>query len=111
MVTANTDPSTSESLQIARKTDPEGSRTIAVVTKLDLIDRGTLQDTADLLCGKKIPVKLGIIGVINRSQQDLNEKKSMNDSLKSERKFLMTHYPDIHKNTVIKYWQIHCRTF
>lgn len=97
VVTANTDPSTCESLQIARKTDPEGIRTIAVVTKLDLIDKGTLQDTADLLCGHKIPVKLGIIGVVNRSQKDINDKKSMKDTLKSEREFLKTHYPDIYK--------------
>jgi len=41
--------------------DPEGIRTIAAVTKLDLIDKGTIQDTTDLLCGLKIPVKLGII--------------------------------------------------
>lgn len=97
VVTANTDPSTSESLQIARKMDPDGLRTIAVVTKLDLIDEGTLQDTTEFLCGEKIPVKLGIIGVVNRSQKDINDKKSMEDTLKSERQFLKTHYPSIYK--------------
>lgn len=97
VVTANTDPTTSESLQIARKTDPNGERTIAVVTKLDLIDRGTLQDTNDFLCGHKIPVKLGIIGVVNRSQEDLNENKSMKETLKSERLFLKKNYPNIYQ--------------
>lgn len=97
VVTANTDPSTSESLQIARKMDPQGLRTIAVVTKLDLIDKGTLQDTTEFLCGEKIPVKLGIIGVVNRSQKDINDNKSMEDTLKSEREFLKTHYPNIYK--------------
>ncbi|CAI6349193.1 unnamed protein product [Macrosiphum euphorbiae] len=96
VVTANTDPSTSESLQIAKKLDPDGIRTIAVVTKLDLIDEGTLQDTKDLLCGQRIPVKLGIIGVVNRSQKDIVENKSMDATLTSETEFLKTNYPDIY---------------
>jgi len=96
VVTANTDPSTSESLQIAKKLDPDGIRTIAVVTKLDLIDEGTQQDTKDLLCGHKIPVKLGIIGVVNRSQKNIVENKSMDATLASETEFLKTNYPDIH---------------
>ncbi|XP_060867588.1 dynamin-1-like protein [Metopolophium dirhodum] len=95
VVTANTDPSTSESLQIAKKMDPDGIRTIAVVTKLDLIDEGTLQDTKDFLCGRRIPVKLGIIGVVNRSQKDIVENKSMDAALSAETEFLKTNYPDI----------------
>lgn len=95
VVTANTDPSTSESLKIARNMDPKGMRTIAVVTKLDLIDKGTINDTIELLCGYKIPVKLGIIGVVNRSQKDINDKKSMKDTLLSEKNFLKEHYPNI----------------
>lgn len=97
VVTANTDPSTSESLKIARKIDPEGIRTVAVVTKLDLIDKGTIQDTVELLCGYKIPVKLGIVGVVNRSQKDIVDNKSMKDTLKSEKEFLRINYPDICK--------------
>ena len=48
------------SLQIAKSVDPDGRRTLAVVTKLDLMDAGT--DAIDVLCGRIIPVKLGIIG-------------------------------------------------
>lgn len=97
VVTANTDPSTSESLKIAKRIDPESARTVAVVTKLDLIDKGTARDTAELLCGLKIPVRLGIVGVVNRGQKDIDENKSMKDALRSEREFLKAHYPDIHK--------------
>ena len=50
-----------------------GRRTLAVITKLDLMDAGT--DAVDVLCGRVIPVKLGIIGVVNRSQADINNKK------------------------------------
>ena len=45
---------------MAKKVDPTGRRTLAVVTKLDLMDQGT--DAIDVLCGKIIPIKLGIIG-------------------------------------------------
>lgn len=41
-----------------------GRRTLAVVTKLDLMDAGT--DAMDVLMGRVIPVKLGLIGVVNR---------------------------------------------
>lgn len=41
-----------------------GRRTLAVVTKLDLMDAGT--DAMDVLLGRVIPVKLGIVGVVNR---------------------------------------------
>ena len=53
-----------------------GRRTLAVVTKLDLMDQGT--DAMDQLCGRVIPVKLGIIGVVNRSQADINSDKVSN---------------------------------
>ena len=44
-----------------------------MVTKLDLMDHGT--DAMDVLCGRVIPVKLGIIGVVNRSQADIKSNK------------------------------------
>lgn len=59
---ANTDMATSEALKMAKKVDPDGRRTLAVVTKLDLMDAGT--DAIDILCGRVIPVKLGNFGFI-----------------------------------------------
>ncbi|CAG0913982.1 unnamed protein product [Notodromas monacha] len=90
---ANTDMATSESLKIAREVDPEGRRTLAVFTKLDLMDAGT--DAIDILCGRVIPVKLGIIGVVNRSQQDIVDGKSIEDQLKDEAAFLQRKYPSL----------------
>lgn len=90
---ANTDFSTSEALKLARDADPDGRRTLAVITKLDLMDHGT--DAYDTLCGRVIPVKLGIVGVINRSQLDIKNKKPIEDSLKDEATFLQKHYPSI----------------
>ncbi|GLV42477.1 Dynamin related protein 1 [Carabus blaptoides fortunei] len=93
VVTANTDMATSESLKIAKDVDPDGRRTLAVVTKLDLMDAGT--DAIDILCGRVIPVKLGIIGVVNRSQQDIKNNKNIKDALKDEATFLQSKYPTL----------------
>ncbi|XP_014489057.1 PREDICTED: dynamin-1-like protein isoform X2 [Dinoponera quadriceps] len=93
VVTANTDMATSESLKLSKDVDPDGRRTLAVVTKLDLMDAGT--DAIDILCGRVIPVKLGIIGVVNRSQQDIINNKSIQEALKDEATFLQRKYPTL----------------
>ena len=90
---ANTDLATSESLKLAREVDSDGNRTLAVCTKLDLMDHGT--DAVDLLMGKVIPVKLGIIGVVNRSQQDILDQKTIEQALQDEQKFLRKTYPSL----------------
>lgn len=93
VVTANTDPATSESLHIAKSVDPNGHRTLAVVTKIDIMDKGT--NAFEFLCGEVIPVKLGIIGVVNRSQKDINQHKTIEQSLEAEKIFFKIMYPTI----------------
>ncbi|BHF73642.1 Dynamin-1-like protein [Sparganum proliferum] len=90
---ANIDMATSESLKLAKQVDPEGRRTLCVLTKLDLMDQGT--DAHDLLMNRVIPVKLGIIGVVNRSQADINSGKSIEDALTYEASFLQRRYPSL----------------
>lgn len=41
VIPANADMSTSQGLDLARKWDPDGSRTLGVITKIDIMDRGT----------------------------------------------------------------------
>ncbi|XP_077196020.1 dynamin-1-like protein isoform X3 [Paroedura picta] len=98
---ANTDMATSEALKIAREVDPDGRRTLAVITKLDLMDAGT--DAMDVLMGRVIPVKLGIIGVVNRSQLDINNKKIVADSIRDEYAFLQKKYPSLANRNGTKY--------
>uniref|UniRef100_A0A671TAI8 Dynamin-1-like protein n=1 Tax=Sinocyclocheilus anshuiensis TaxID=1608454 RepID=A0A671TAI8_9TELE len=90
---ANSDLATSDALKLAREVDPDGRRTLLVVSKLDLMDAGT--DALEVLLGRVIPVRLGIIGVVNRSQHDLNTQKSLDDSCKDEQVFLQRHYPSL----------------
>jgi dynamin 1-like protein len=57
------------------------------------MDAGT--DAIDVLCGRVIPVKLGIIGVVNRSQQDIINKKCIDESLRDELLYLQRKYPSL----------------
>ena len=96
---ANVDLANSDSLKLARSVDPQGRRTIGILTKLDLMDAGT--NALDVLTGRVYPLKLGFIGVVNRSQQDINGRKTMQDALDSEVEFFRNHpaYRNIsHKN-------------
>ncbi|KAK3928128.1 Dynamin-1-like protein [Frankliniella fusca] len=93
VIPANTDMAANDCLKMAKRVDPEGERTLAVVTKLDLMDRGT--NATDILTGLCIPVKLGIIGVVNRAQEDINKGKSVQDALRHEEHFLKEKYPDL----------------
>jgi dynamin 1-like protein len=98
---ANTDITTSEALKMARKVDPNGNRTLAVLTKLDIMDAGS--DATQLLQGEVIPVKKGIIGIINRSQKDINDEKSIEESLKYEADYLKEKYPHLAKRNGTPY--------
>lgn len=86
---ANVDLVNSESLKLAREIDPHGKRTIGVITKLDLMDQGT--NALDILSGKLYPLKLGFVGVVNRSQQDIQQNKSVEEALNSEEQFFAKH--------------------
>lgn len=86
---ANSDLANSDALQIARIADVDGSRTIGVITKLDIMDRGT--DAFNLLLGNVIPLRLGYVGVVNRSQEDIIANKSIRDALVSEENFFRSH--------------------
>lgn len=86
---ANVDLVNSESLKLARQVDPTGKRTVGVLSKLDLMDQGT--NALDILKGNVYPLKLGFIGVVNRSQQDIQDNKLLDDSLQSEQQFFANH--------------------
>ncbi|GKT99270.1 dynamin gtpase [Fusarium langsethiae] len=86
---ANVDIVNSEALKLARHVDPLGRRTIGVLTKVDLMDHGT--NALDILSGRVYPLKLGFIGVVNRSQQDIQGNKPMEDALQAETDFFKHH--------------------
>lgn len=86
---ANQDLANSDGLKLAREVDPEGIRTIGVLTKVDLMDEGT--DVVDILAGRVIPLRCGYVPVVNRSQKDIEHHKSIRSALNDERGFFENH--------------------
>ncbi|KAJ2419121.1 vacuolar protein sorting-associated protein 1, partial [Coemansia sp. RSA 2531] len=86
---ANTDLANSDGLKLARDVDPEGTRTIGVLTKVDLMDKGT--DVIDILAGRVIPLRIGYVPVVNRGQKDIENKRSIHSALDAERSFFENH--------------------
>ncbi|KAJ3344619.1 vacuolar protein sorting-associated protein 1 [Entophlyctis luteolus] len=86
---ANTDLANSDGLKMAREVDPEGLRTIGVLTKIDLMDQGT--DVVDILAGRVIGLRLGYVPVVNRGQRDIDNRKQISAALEAERNFFENH--------------------
>ncbi|KZT11586.1 uncharacterized protein LAESUDRAFT_642571 [Laetiporus sulphureus 93-53] len=86
---ANTDLANSDGLKLAREVDPEGQRTIGVLTKVDLMDQGT--DVVDILAGRIIPLRLGYVPVVNRGQRDIDSNKPISAALEYERQYFENH--------------------
>ena len=61
------DIATSDGLMLAKEIDTGGTRTLGVLKKFDIMDEGT--DARKVLLNEEIPLKLGYVGVKNRSNQ------------------------------------------
>jgi dynamin 1-like protein len=94
VIAANSDIATSDGLMLAKDIDVAGTRTLGVLTKLDIMDAGT--DAKKVLMNEEIPLKLGYVGVKNRSKQDLINKLSMAETQRKEREFFKSH--PVYKN-------------
>lgn len=90
---------TSQGLDLARKWDPDGSRTLGVITKIDIMDRGT--DAAAMITNREIPLKLGYVGIKNRSQEDINNKVRVGEALNKEDDYFRNH--PIYRNLDTKF--------
>ena len=82
---ANNDLANADSLKLARKVDPNGERTLGVLTKIDLMDEGT--NALEIIRGKVYPLKLGYVPVVCRSQKDIMEGRPIKEALKIEEIF------------------------
>ncbi|KAK9077163.1 hypothetical protein SSX86_005499 [Deinandra increscens subsp. villosa] len=90
---ANADLANSDALQIAGNADPDGKLPNYWCdnkgANLDIMDRGT--DARNFLLGKVIPLRLGYVGVVNRSQEDIMRNRTIKDALVAEEKFFRSH--------------------
>ncbi|KAG6667083.1 hypothetical protein I3843_01G071700 [Carya illinoinensis] len=85
---ANQDLATSDAIKISREVDPKGERTFGVLTKIDLMDKGT--DAVDILEGRSYKLRFPWIGVVNRSQADINKSVDMIAARRREREYFAT---------------------
>ncbi|KAI4328912.1 hypothetical protein L6164_021229 [Bauhinia variegata] len=82
---ANQDLATSDAIKISREVDPKGERTFGVLTKIDLMDKGT--NAIDILEGKQYKLNFPWIGVVNRSQADINKNVDMIAARRREQEY------------------------
>ncbi|MGH0184185.1 UNVERIFIED_CONTAM: hypothetical protein FKN15_014379 [Acipenser sinensis] len=87
VIPCNTDIATAEALQMAREVDPSGERTLAVLTKPDLIDKGAEEQVNKLLRNELVFLQKGYLIVRCRGQQDIDDKMSLSEALKQEIEF------------------------
>ncbi|KAL6557330.1 Phragmoplastin drp1e [Orobanche minor] len=85
---ANQDIATSDAIKLAREVDPSGERTFGVLTKLDLMDKGT--NALDVLDGRAYRLQHPWVGVVNRSQADINKNVDMIAARRREREYFAT---------------------
>jgi vacuolar protein sorting-associated protein 1 len=74
---------------MAREVDPKGIRTIGVITKIDIMDKGT--SAKRMIEGKDVALRLGFIGIKNRSQQDIIDRVPVKVAQEKESLYFSTH--------------------
>ncbi|NWV33960.1 MX protein, partial [Grantiella picta] len=91
VVPCNVDIATTEALKMAQEVDPSGERTLGILTKPDLVDRGTEESIINILQNRVIPLKKGYMIVKCRGQQDIHNKMSLAAAIQLEKKFFESH--------------------
>ena len=84
VLAANVDIATTEILDMAAEVDSSGQRTLGILTKPDLVDKGAEQDITDLVRGRKKKLKLGYCVVRNRGKKERNLSSAERDRVESE---------------------------
>uniref|UniRef100_A0A8C9YP13 Dynamin-2 n=1 Tax=Sander lucioperca TaxID=283035 RepID=A0A8C9YP13_SANLU len=82
---ANSDLANSDALKIAKEVDPQGE----LIKKCDSCKSRSVSVCIVNVCGTL--VYPGYIGVVNRSQKDIDGRKDINAAMAAERKFFLSH--------------------
>ncbi|NXH12972.1 MX protein, partial [Bucco capensis] len=91
VVPCNVDIATTEALKMAQEVDPSGERTLGILTKPDLVDRGTEESIINIMRNMVIPLKKGYMIVKCRGQQDIHNKLALAAAIEQESEFFKTH--------------------
>ncbi|KAK1901102.1 Interferon-induced GTP-binding protein Mx [Dissostichus eleginoides] len=91
VVPCNVDIATTEALKMAQEVDPEGERTLGILTKPDLVDRGTEENVVNIVKNEVIYLKKGYMIVKCRGQKEITEKVSLTEAIEREKTFFSDH--------------------
>ncbi|NP_001267031.1 interferon-induced GTP-binding protein Mx1 [Nomascus leucogenys] len=91
VVPSNVDIATTEALSMAQEVDPEGDRTIGILTKPDLVDKGTEDKVVDVVRNLVFHLKKGYMIVKCRGQQEIQDQLSLSEALQREKVFFEDH--------------------
>ncbi|XP_042723192.1 interferon-induced GTP-binding protein Mx-like [Lagopus leucura] len=91
VVPCNVDIATTEALKMAQEVDPTGERTLGILTKPDLVDKGTEEAVLKIMRNEVIPLRKGYMIVKCHGQQDINDNLSLASAIQQERQFFETH--------------------
>ncbi|XP_022371734.1 interferon-induced GTP-binding protein Mx1 isoform X1 [Enhydra lutris kenyoni] len=91
VVPCNVDIATTEALSMAQEVDPDGDRTIGILTKPDLVDRGTEGKVVDVAQNLVCHLKKGYMIVKCRGQQDIQDQVTLAEALQKEKDFFKDH--------------------
>lgn len=91
VVPCNVDIATTEALSMAQEVDPDGDRTIGILTKPDLVDKGTEKGVLKVMQNLTYHLKKGYMIVKCRGQQDITNKLSLAEATRKEVMFFQTH--------------------
>ncbi|KAF1391315.1 hypothetical protein PFLUV_G00040850 [Perca fluviatilis] len=91
VVPCNVDIATTEALKMAQEVDPDGERTLGILTKPDLVDKGTEETVVDIVHNEVIHLKKGYMIVRCRGQKDITDKVSLTEAIEREKAFFNDH--------------------
>ncbi|XP_073698959.1 interferon-induced GTP-binding protein MxB [Garra rufa] len=91
VVPCNVDIATTEALQMAQEEDPEGERTLGILTKPDLVDKGTEGTVVDIVHNEVIHLTKGYMIVRCRGQKEIIDQVTLNEATATENAFFKDH--------------------
>ncbi|KAM4587557.1 interferon-induced GTP-binding protein Mx isoform 2-T2 [Odontesthes bonariensis] len=91
VVPCNVDIATTEALMMAQQVDPDGERTLGILTKPDLVDKGTEETVVEIVHNEVIQLSKGYMIVKCRGQKEITEKVSLTEAIEREKDFFKNH--------------------
>ncbi|XP_043557306.1 interferon-induced GTP-binding protein Mx3-like [Chiloscyllium plagiosum] len=87
VIPCNVDIATTEALKMAQEADPSGERTLGILTKPDLVDKGTEESILKIIRNEVVALNKGYMVVKCRGQQDINDQLTLVEALEREKAF------------------------